>query len=114
MKLNLTTTSILKRMVGVSMPQTTTLSFDEEDTIAAMNAICGFSRSVQVIEKRRCKCDGLVDRTFKEVFEYWLIYYLTMQDMMQAWELFPVFVLEPIAKAACVQSEFPVQQGTPA
>ena len=81
--------------------------FDEEDAIAAMDAIYGFSWSDQLMEERRCECDSSVDRNLKEFHEYWLRYHLPVQDIIQAWDLLPVFVPEPIAEAAAVQSGIP-------
>ena len=83
-------------------------SFDGEDAIAAMDAIYGFSWSNSLLEERRCECDSSVDRNLKEFLDYWrLRYHLPQQDIIQAWDLLPVFVLERIAEAASVQPGIP-------
>ena len=76
------------------------------------NYLNGFEWADQFIEERRC--DGSFNRNLKEFLEYWTRYNLQIQDIMQAWDLLPVFMPEPIAKAAAVQepqNEKPKGQG---
>ena len=72
-----------------------------------MDAIYGFSWSNSLLEERRCECDSTVDRNLKEFLEYWLRYHLPVQDIIQAWDLLPAFLPEPIAAAAAVQPGIP-------
>ena len=84
-----------------------TAGFNGEDAIAAMAAIYGFSWFNSLLEERRCECDSTVDRNLKEFLEYWLRYHLPVQDIIQAWDLLPAFLPEPIAAAAAVQPGIP-------